>query len=63
MGTSFHHIESTYLHYEEEQSRTAALKSYKKIDGIINSSDGLSRKKHQSEYGVHEVRLSSQYVH
>ena len=34
-GTSVKHIESTYLKYRKEQSRTAALKSYKKQEGKI----------------------------
>ena len=34
-GTSVKHIESTYLKYRKEQSRTAALKSYKKQEGQI----------------------------
>ena len=34
-GTSVKHITDTYLHYSEEQSRTAALKSYKKQEGKI----------------------------
>ena len=31
-GTSVKHITDTYLHYQKQQSRTAALKSYKKND-------------------------------
>ena len=34
-GTSVKHIENTYLKYRKEQSRTAALKSYKKQEGKI----------------------------
>jgi len=34
-GTSVKHIENTYLKYRKEQSRTAALKSYKKLEGQI----------------------------
>jgi len=34
-GTSVKHIENTYLKYRKEQSRTAALKSYKKSEGMI----------------------------
>lgn len=34
-GTSVKHIENTYLKYRKEQSRTAALKSYKKSEGKI----------------------------
>jgi hypothetical protein len=34
-GTSVKHIEMTYLKYRKEQSRTAALKSYKKQEGQI----------------------------
>jgi integrase len=34
-GTSVKHISDTYLHYRKEQSRTAALKSYKKQEGQI----------------------------
>ncbi len=34
-GTSVKHISDTYLHYRKEQSRTAALKSYKKQEGKI----------------------------
>jgi hypothetical protein len=34
-GTSVKHIENTYLKYRKEQSRTAALKSYKKQEGQI----------------------------
>jgi hypothetical protein len=36
-GTSVKHIESTYLKYRKEQSRTAALKSYKKLEGQIKT--------------------------
>ncbi len=36
-GTSVKHIESTYLKYHKEQSRTAALKSYKKLEGQIKT--------------------------
>jgi integrase len=34
VGTSVSHIEKTYLHYEEEQSRTNALKTYTKENGM-----------------------------
>jgi integrase len=37
-GTSVYHIEKTYLKYKKEQSRTAALKSYKRNeDGTITT--------------------------
>jgi integrase len=65
VGTSVGHIEKTYLHYEEEQSRTNALKTYTKIDGIITPTDNIKKKKERNsnEYGSQELRLSSRHLH
>ena len=43
-GTSVSEIERTYLKYRKEQSRTSALKSYRKNkDGTITTTDGLEK--------------------
>ena len=65
VGTSVGHIEKTYLHYEEEQSRTNALKTYTKVDGIITPTDNIKKKKERNsnEYGSQELRLSSRHLH
>ena len=65
VGTSVGHIEKTYLHYEEEQSRTNALKTYTKVDGIITPIDNIKKKKERNsnEYGRQELRLSSRHLH
>jgi len=43
-GTSVSEIERTYLKYRKEQSRTSALKSYRKNkDGTITTTDGLGK--------------------
>jgi hypothetical protein len=63
VGTSVGHIEKTYLHYEEEQSRTNALKTYTKIDGIITPTDNIKKKRNSNEYGSQELRLSSRHLH
>jgi len=65
VGTSVGHIEKTYLHYEEEQSRTNALKTYTKVDGIITPTNNIKKKKERNsnEYGSQELRLSSRYLH
>ena len=45
VGTSIGHIEKTYLHYEEEQSRTNALKTYTKENGMTIPLNKISEKK------------------
>ena len=62
-GTSVRHITETYLHYEEEQSRTAALKTYTKTDGIIVPIHSLSKQKKSYKFDEEELILRSRYVH
>ena len=62
-GTSVRHITETYLHYEEEQSRTAALKTYTKKDGIIVPTNSLTKQKQSFKYGEEQEVLRSRYLH
>ena len=67
-GTGISQIEKHYMHYAEEQSRAAALKSFTTKDGINTPIDSLTKKKllqdeEINEYGTQRLTLQSKYVH
>jgi len=64
VGTSFGHIEKTYLHYEDAQSRTSALKTHEKVNGMIIPLDNKKSKKKRKtkDYRNLEQKIS-EYVH